>query len=114
MDKHHHENLKIIAFVGNEASDVVAYLTEKRYPKISKIDMASQIEHLAGAGQHRIVTSELSDVDTYHALRHEFPGEIYLVNAGDANDELAQMAHHHISNDHAAINELLEKLDFTL
>jgi hypothetical protein len=114
MDKHHHENLKIIAFVGNEASDVVAYLTEKRYPKISKIDMASQIEHLAGAGQHRIVTSELSDFDTYRALRHEFPGEMYLVTAGVASEELARMAHHHVSNDHAAINELLEKLDFTL
>ena len=110
-----HENLKILAFIGSNAPGVVEYLTEKNYPKLSGIDMGSQIEHLANAGQHRIVTSAISDAESYRNLAHEFPGELHLVTVGEVpDDEVAKMAHYHTSNDPAAINELIEKLDFTL
>jgi len=41
--------------------------------------MVSQIEHLAQAGQHRVVTDELLDLNALQDLKHAFPGQVYVV-----------------------------------
>jgi hypothetical protein len=109
-----HENLRILAFVGSGATAVVEYLTEKSFPKVNVPDMSSQIEHLADAGQHRIVTDAILDVESFRNVAHEFPGELRLVSVDDGPNELSSMAHHHITSDPEAINKLLDKLDFRL
>ena len=78
----HHENLIIIAFIGKDpaiAQSVIDHYTEKGYPKVGIDDMASQITHLSEAGQHHLITDEITDFETYHQLRHLFPGELLLI-----------------------------------
>jgi len=110
----HQNNLKVIVFVGEDAEKAVDYLTEKHFPKVVAPDITSQVEHLVRAGQHRIVTSAISDVESYKNLAHEFPGELYLVTVGNAPDDLARLTHHHVSSEPKIIDELLEELDFKL
>jgi dephospho-CoA kinase len=77
-----HKNLKILAFVGLKGSGkatVISYLNQKGYPKVSREDMVSQIDHLADAGQHRVITDELSEFELYKTIKHEFPAELTLV-----------------------------------
>src|SRR5680860_1009314 len=38
-----------------------------------------QINDLLGAGQHRIVTDSNYSWEEYKAMKHEFPGELYVV-----------------------------------
>jgi dephospho-CoA kinase len=115
----HHENLKIVAFVGLAGSGkttAVEYFTEKGYPKVyfggvildamkeagiertaeneqkfredvreqhgkdfvaNKI--VEQIEHLANAGQHRIIADGIYTWTEYQVLKHAFPGELEVV-----------------------------------
>lgn len=79
----HHENLRILAFIGDGAPDIIELLTHQGYPKVSNDDMISQIDHLATAGQHRIVTDQLQDFESYKAMRHAFPGELTLIAITD-------------------------------
>lgn len=116
----HHDNLKIIAFVGlagSGKSTAVEYFTEKGYPKVyfggviydamkqAGIERTAdsehqfreqfretygkdvvakkiieQIQHLAGAGQHRIIADGLYSWSEYKALKDAFPGELTLVS----------------------------------
>lgn len=108
----HQKNLKVIVFVGEDAEEVVAYLTDMHFPKVSSEKIVEQIEDLVRAGQHRIVTSAISNAENYKNLAHEFPGELYLVIVGNASEELTHMAHHHISSDSRDINELLDDIEF--
>jgi hypothetical protein len=139
----HHENLQIIAFVGDptQVSAIIDHLTEKGYPKVSADDMVSQIEHLSLAGQHRIVTGDLHDFALYEEVRHDFAGHFTLVGVTqkeniqkfqEAQNEtpenwaalekadhpaLLPLAHHYIEtneNSAAAADALFEKLGFTL
>lgn len=114
----HHKNLKVLAFVGEEAAQIVEYLTGKGFPKVSLEDMPSQIEHLAQAGQHRLITHEVSTPTLFELLREAFPGEITLVAVTQpqqaVTDELAKQAHYYVENDPAQIDELLETIDFAL
>jgi dephospho-CoA kinase len=115
----HHENLKIVAFVGlagSGKSTAVEYFTEKGYPKVyfggvvlkamedagiergaqneakfreeirekngkdfvaNKI--VEQIEHLANAGQHRIIADGIYTWTEYQVLKQAFPGELEIV-----------------------------------
>lgn len=114
----HLPNLRILAFVGKEAEDVVDYLTEKGFPKVSDNDMASQIEHLSMAGQHRIITSEIVDEESYQRLKNTFPGEVQLIAIGSREDTSSVHPFSHvdytISSDKDQIEALLEELRFTL
>lgn len=110
----HQNNLKVIVFVGEDTEKAVEYLTEKHFPKVAGQDIVQQIEHLVGAGQHRIITNAISTIDDYKELAHEFPGELNLVTVGDVSKDLASLAHHHITYDSKIIDELLETLDFKL
>jgi len=77
-----HTNLHIVAFVGLEGSGkstALSYLTEKGIPKVEQHDMASQIEHLAQAGQHVVATDELADLALFESIKHAFPGQLYVV-----------------------------------
>jgi hypothetical protein len=108
-------NLKVLAFVGSESEDVVTYLTGKGFPKVSEINMMSQIEHLSMAGQHRIVTSEITDGTSYTTLKQEFPGEVRLVTVGSVTDqELVLRADYSVQNTPDKIEALLEEIDFKL
>ena len=115
----HHENLKIVAFVGlagSGKSTAVEYFTEKGYPKVyfggvilqameeagiertaaserkfreavreehgkdfvaNKI--GEQIQHLAAAGQHRIIADGIYTWTEYQVLKKAFPGELEVV-----------------------------------
>ncbi len=115
----HHENLKILAFVGltgSGKSTAVEYFTEKGYPKVyfggvildamteaglehtqenekpfreefrvkyGKDAVANkiveQIQHLADAGQHRIIADGIYSWTEYKVLQKAFPGELELV-----------------------------------
>lgn len=115
----HHENLKILAFVGltgSGKSTAVEYFTEKGYPKVyfggvildamteaglehtqenekpfreeyrekyGKDAVANkiveQIQHLANAGQHRIIADGIYTWTEYKVLKKAFPGELELV-----------------------------------
>lgn len=114
----HHENLKILAFVGltgSGKSTAVEYFTEKGYPKVyfggvildamteaglehtqenekpfreefrqkfGKDAVANkiveQIQHLAAAGQHRIIADGIYTWTEYKVLKKAFPGELEL------------------------------------
>ena len=138
----HHENLKIIAFIGADPIDVptvIDHLAEKSFPKVTSQDMISQIAHLADAGQHRIITGELSDFTLYEELRHDFPGQFSLVGIAPKEDillyekdqaaepenwrklqethhtALLPLAHHYVETGNdltKRVDALLEKLDF--
>jgi dephospho-CoA kinase len=115
----HHENLKIVAFVGlagSGKSTAVEYFTEKGYPKVyfggvilQAMEVAGiertaaseqkfreeirekngkdfvankiveQIQHLASAGQHRIIADGLYTWTEFLVLKKAFPGELTLV-----------------------------------
>lgn len=93
-----HENLKIIAFVGLKGSGkstILAYLTEKGYPKVTREEIVSQIHHLADAGQHRVITDELTEFDLYRTMKHEFPAELTVV----AITTEKQTRHHRLSKE---------------
>jgi len=90
-------NLHIVAFVGLEGSGkstAVEYLGTKGFPHATGNDMVSQIEHLALAGQHRVVTDQLTDLALYQALKHAFPGQLTVVGI-TANTKVrhARLAH---------------------
>ena len=116
----HHENLKILAFVGlpgSGKSTAVEHFTEKGYPKVyfggvvfeamekAGIEITpenekafrvsfreehgkdvvanriiEQIQHLAAAGQHRIIADGLYTWTEYKILKQAFPGELILVS----------------------------------
>jgi hypothetical protein len=115
-----HENLKIVAFIGTNTSAIVERLTEMGYPKVSSDDMVSQIQHLDDAGQHRIVTDQLTDFELYKKMRHAFPSEITLVGITDKE----KMAHYLAAKSESPINwddldsmqeiDLLMQADFYL
>lgn len=115
----HHENLKILAFVGlagSGKSTAVEYFREKGYPRVyfggvilqameeagiertpeneakfrlefrekngqdfvaNKI--VEQIQHLADAGQHRIIADGIYSWTEFNVLKKAFPGELVLV-----------------------------------
>lgn len=115
----HHENLKILAFVGlagSGKSTAVEYFTERGFPKVyfggvvlqameeAGIDrtpeneekfreefrekngkdyvankIIEQINHLADAGQHRIIADGIYTWTEYITLKHAFPGELNVV-----------------------------------
>ena len=81
----HAKNLKIIGFVGligSGKTTAVDYLTEKDIPKVRGGDtneFIDQINRLVEAGQHRIVTDSNYSWKVYKTLKHEFPGELYVV-----------------------------------
>lgn len=115
----HHENLKILAFVGlagSGKSTAVEYFREKGYPRVHfggvilqameeagierspdneqkfRLDfrekngqdsiantIIEQIEHLAGAGQHRIIADGIYTWSEFNAVKKAFPGELVLV-----------------------------------
>jgi dephospho-CoA kinase len=77
-----HPNLHIIAFVGLEGSGkatAVEYLRQKGIPHVRQNNMAEQIEHLAEAGQHRIVTDELATLELYQEIKRAFAGQLTVV-----------------------------------
>lgn len=85
----HHENLKVLILTSRNpmvTAELLHFLTEKGYPKVDRHDMVSQIEHLANAGQHRLVTADVQSFDEYHDLRREFHGEVTLVGIAPASD----------------------------
>ncbi|MEO6109464.1 MAG: hypothetical protein ABIP50_00425 [Candidatus Saccharimonadales bacterium] len=99
----HHPTLKIIAFVGSDPATVqtvMDHYTEKGYPKVSHEDMATQITNLSEAGQHHIVTDEITDFEMYHQLRHTFPGELFLIAILPSADiaQYKESASHEIQN----------------
>lgn len=114
----HQVNLKVLVFIGNNSEQVIHYLTEKGFPKVSIEDMPSQIEHLSQAGQHRLVTSEITNLSLYEILKNQFPGELQLIAVAAPNDthedEFVKHADHFVQSDPVHIDELLKKLDFTL
>ena len=115
----HHENLKILAFVGltgSGKSSAVKHFTEKGYPKVyfggviyeamaeagiekgeenekvfrveirkkEGVDFVvkriiQQIHDLAAAGQHRIIADGIYTWAEYKAIKHEFPGETFVI-----------------------------------
>lgn len=115
----HHENLKILAFVGltgSGKSSAVKHFTDKGLPKVyfggvildamkeAGIEhtaenekafreayrekngkdavarkIVEQINHLADAGQHRIIADGIYTWTEYKVLKSEFPGELNLV-----------------------------------
>lgn len=127
----HHENLKILALIStdeNALHQALSYFNEKGYPKVVAGDIESQIEHLAGAGQHRIVTDALTDRDSYESVQRAFPANIRLIaithkgrshDSPEAHSDFIEQADHYIGlNDtetlHHQLDTLIEKLDFTL
>lgn len=116
----HHENLKILAFVGlpgSGKSTAIDYLSEKGYPKVyfggvvfeamkeEGIEITpdserafrvsfreehgkevvvnriiEQIQHLADAGQHRIIADGLYTWTEYKVLKKAFPGELIVIS----------------------------------
>lgn len=114
----HHENLKILGFVGltgSGKSTAVEHFTDKGYPKVyfggvilnamteaglehnetnerafreefrakyGKDAVANkiveQIQHLADAGQHRIIADGIYTWSEYKVLKKAFPGELEL------------------------------------
>ncbi|MFZ2125959.1 MAG: hypothetical protein WAV04_00400 [Candidatus Microsaccharimonas sp.] len=114
----HQNNLKILVFIGEGSEHIIEYLTKKGFPKVSLENMPSQIEHLSEAGQHRIITNEVPDLSLYEMLQNQFPGEIQLVAVASENkmheDEFIKHADYFVDNDPTKIDELLQKLDFTL
>jgi len=115
----HHENLKILAFVGltgSGKSTAVEHFTSLGYPKVYfggiiyeamaaagiekgeenektfRVEIREkegndfvvkriidQINHLANAGQRRIIADGLYTWDEYKALKHAFPGETTVI-----------------------------------
>ena len=114
----HLNNLKVLVFIGTDSGQVIDYLTGRGFPKVSLENMPSQIEHLSDAGQHRLITNEVSNLSLYEILTNEFPGEVQLIAvAAQQNtheDEFVKHADYFVENNLAAIDELLEKLDFAL
>lgn len=114
----HHENLKILAFVGlagSGKSTAVEYFTGKGYPRVyfggvilnamseAGIEhteenekkfreelrekhgkdvvvnlIIDQINHLADAGQHRVIADGLYTWTEYKVLKQAFPGELIV------------------------------------
>lgn len=108
----HHENLKILAFVGNneQKNTIIHHLTEKGYPKVNADDMASQIKHLIDAGQHHIVTGDLTDFHLYEELRRDYNDQLTLIGIAPAHDIEHYKAHQKESPE---IWESLEKTHHT-
>ena len=76
----HHENLKVMVFLGlseTSKSAAVDHFTTKGIPKVDL--SVKQIHDLSEAGQHRIVMGGSYADDEYKDLRHEFPGELTFV-----------------------------------
>ena len=112
-------NLKVLAFIGDNSEAIIHYLTAKGYPKVSFEDMPTQIQHLSQAGQHRIVTNQITTFDAYTLLKHHFPGEVHLVaDSSEENkthqDELMSHVNFFVENNPQAIDKLLTKLEFEL
>jgi len=127
----HHENLKVLVFIGDNQSlvdETISYFTENGYPKVQAEGIESQIEHLAQAGQHRIVTDEIIDYEAFKLLESAFPGNVQLValthkkEASEKNHEnnsFMSHADHHIGLAHDEplsdqLEEVVETLDFGL
>jgi dephospho-CoA kinase len=80
MSERHH--LHIVAFVGLEGSGkstALTYLTGKGFPKVHKHDITSEVDRLAQAGQHVVVTDELNDLSLFESIKHAFPGQLIVV-----------------------------------
>lgn len=94
----HHENLKVLAFVGlNDAGREAAthYFTEQGYPKVRGDNVDQQIQHLADAGQHRIILDVTLSQTDYRALQHEFPGELVAITPTvNSTDESSSESFH--------------------
>ena len=79
----HHENLKIIAFVGLPGSGkttAVANLARHGFPKIARTDdVINEIQHLLAAGQHKIAIDDLDSVEELLSIKRTFPGEITTI-----------------------------------
>ncbi len=114
----HQHNLKVLVFIGNNSQQVIDYLTEKGFPKVSLEDMPSQVEHLSQAGQHRIVTNQVTDFTLYQILKDQFPGEVHLIAVAEQKqtheDEFMSHAEYFVENNPTAIDELLDELEFAL
>lgn len=77
-----HDTVHIVAFTGLAGSHVeaiVSHLTDKGHPKVTREDIVSQIQHLDAAGQRRIITSEIDNLDLFKTMKHEFPGKLTVV-----------------------------------
>lgn len=76
------EHVNVVAFVGlagSHVEDIVQELTQRGYPKVTNDDIMSQIHHLAAAGQHKIITDEINDLDLFKKMKHEFPGRLLVI-----------------------------------
>ncbi len=127
----HHENLKVLVFISNDQSlleDVLSYFTENGYPKVQADGIESQIEHLAQAGQHRIVSNEIDNFESFKLLESSFPGSVQLIgvtqkdggmpNTSEHSSFMGHADHHlGIKNDQPLADQLeafIETVDFSL
>jgi hypothetical protein len=104
----HHENVRIVAFVGlagSHVEDIITHLTGIGYPKVTREDIVSQIHHLSGAGQHRIVTSDIDSLDLFKTMKHEFPGELTVVGVVATRDIRHKRLSHITANEPDDWNE---------
>lgn len=100
----HHQNLKMIAFVGltgSGKSTALDYATGKNFPKVNAQDMLSQLHHLVDAGQHRVVTDELFSFEDYRKLLEEFHHNIIIV----AITTNVRTRHHRLARTKDTLNE---------
>ena len=109
----HHENLKIMAFVGQSdsgKSTAIEHFTAKGIPKV---DLSiTQIQDLVEAGQHRIVMGGSYSEDEYRSLRHEFPGELTFVTIiQDEDKDAPRVAPGHFVIDDGNMEEFAKQLD---
>jgi dephospho-CoA kinase len=109
MSERHH--LHIVAFTGLEGSGkstALEYLTQKGFPKVNAHDMVAEIEHLAQAGQHVVVTDEIADLPLFESVKHAFPGQLIVVgittNTRIRHERLVRDDYHPVS-DHDARTE---------
>lgn len=54
-------------------------IREEQGPDVYARRIADQIQHLAAAGQHRVVVDGIYTWDEYVFMKHEFPGELSVV-----------------------------------
>ncbi len=80
-----YDNLRILAFIGMPGTgktQAVGYIAQKNYPKVifsSAQATVDQVNHLAEAGQRRIIIDDVPEWTDYKLLKHEFPGCVKVV-----------------------------------